>query len=274
MLRDDLLELNILDDIKRRFSATKKMLLGTEKIINTFSHTPTDVNIKSDLSPVTIVDLQIEDFIRSVIMNSFPKDGIIGEEFNDIPRKTDYTWTIDPIDGTISFIHGVPLFATMIGLMYKDQPVMGLIHFPILKETIYAIKGQGAYWKPFDSNQFQCCKIQLLEDLQEATFCHSGINYFRINNRLEFFQKLQSIAKYTRSWGDAYGHMLVATGRAHLMIDPDPIMKIWDIVPIKIIVEEAGGYFAPIERETSIYKTTSAISSATRILAEKALKLF
>jgi histidinol phosphatase-like enzyme (inositol monophosphatase family) len=261
-----------MNDIKQRFEKALDMMAEAEKILLLYYQQSFDIQIKSDQSPVTIADKKAEEKIREIILRHFPNDGIIGEEFPRIEGKSGYTWTIDPIDGTISFVHGSPLFGSMIGLFHQDVSQMGLINFPALKEIVYAIKGEGSYWKSSADKGFKRCHVGNISELKNATFCYSDINYFKEKNRIDVFQTLQNQSKYARSWGDAYGHMLVATGRAHIMIDPD-VVKIWDVTPLKIVIEEAGGIFHSINEAANIH-CKSALSFSTEALANQVTKLF
>jgi len=200
---------------------------------------------KADESLVTNADKEIEKILRKEIEKIFPKDGIVGEEFGiQSPKNkssSSYTWTLDPIDGTTSFSLGVPFFGVLIGVMDENlSPLVGVCHFPALDETAYAIRGGGTFHKKPDSKDYLPCRVSKKNTLSESLVCHSGEEHFRKvhleQNAKALFQK----AELVRTWGDSYGHLLVATGRAEMMLDP--VFKIWDLIPVKIVVEEAGGF--------------------------------
>ena len=259
------------NSIKKRFDLALKMAQKAHKNIMYYYKTDVKIQTKEGASPVvTIADQTTEQILRKMISETFPNDGILGEEFPETKSNdSEYTWTIDPIDGTLSFIYGVPLFSTMIGLIKNNEAIMGIIHFPVLNETIYAIKGQGTYYSSFRKTKFEPTHVSKTSQLSEALFCHSGLNYFEDTDSMPLFKKIHSKVKYSRSWGDAFGHMMVAKGDADIMIDST--LSIWDIVPIKVIIEEAGGYFCDINGKNNIYSTSGV--STNKQLANDVLKL-
>lgn len=249
-------------DVKKRFLLAEQLIKEAADIAYAHYQKKISVDVKEDFTLVTFVDNLIENVIKKGIINKFPGDGILGEELGKKESESGYIWTIDPIDGTIAYVHGIPLFSTMIGLVYDGQILYGIINFPLLKETIYAIQGKGAFWKKSYSEYFHRCYSSSVTELKEATFSTSGINYFSHKDNLELYYKLQENTKYTRTWGDAYGHMLVATGRIHIMMDCT--LSVWDIVPLKIMIEEAQGCFTstPDFHISSMYKSVRALSCA------------
>jgi histidinol-phosphatase len=219
------------------------------------SHYQTEVTIdtKDDLSPVTVADRDAEREVRAAIEKQFPQDGILGEEHGDKAGLSGRRWIVDPIDGTRTFIHGVPLFGVMVALVDQDVPVLGAIYFPALEELVYAAVGQGAWWLPAGhkpEDQPRPARVSTVDRLDKSLFCYTGVGVFDQSNRGGAFDKLRSIVELERSWGDCYGHMLVATGRAEVMIDP--IANIWDCAALLPIVVEAGGTFTNWKGETTI----------------------
>lgn len=190
---------------------------------------------KADDSPVTAADRQAEKKLRQLIQARWPDHGLIGEEYGNIEGDSRFTWTIDPIDGTKSFITGVPLYSTLLALLDGERPLVGVVHFPALNETIYASRGGGCYWNG------RRAKVSDVDDLAEATLLTSGLDHYRDPSRIDAWRRLTSATYMQRTWGDAYGYGLVATGRADVMVDPG--MSLWDCGPLQVIMEEAGGTF-------------------------------
>ncbi len=198
------------------------------------------VDRKHDRSPVTIADRRAEEFLRAGIARDFPRDAILGEEFGEQPGTTGFRWILDPVDGTKSFIHGVPLFGTLVGVEFEGQCVIGVCHIPVLGETVWGAKGLGAWWKPAGA-EARPAKVSSVAELSQSLFCFTTVQGFARIGRLDAFEALVAAAGIARGWGDCYGHILVATGRAEVMVDP--LMNVWDAAALIPIVEEAGGHF-------------------------------
>jgi histidinol-phosphatase len=198
------------------------------------------VDLKHDATPVTIADREAEELIRKQIAGSFPSDGILGEELSEKLGTSGWRWIIDPIDGTKSFIHGVPLYAVLIGIDFQEQSRIGVINLPALGQTVYAATGQGA-WQDRGNQKHQPIRVSQTKTLSDGLFLTSGISGFHRRGAWAAFERLTKAAKLTRTWGDAYGYMLVATGEAEAMVDPQ--MSIWDAAALLPILQEAGGTF-------------------------------
>lgn len=190
------------------------------------------VDRKEDESPVTQADREAESMLRERIEAAFPGEAVWGEEFGGDEELLD-RWVLDPIDGTKSFICGVPLFATLVSYEVQGLPILGVAYFPALNEFVYAEKGQGAFWngKP--------CKVSNVSRLAEASLCCGSHATAFETGRLDGIVELSRKSALMRTWGDAYGHCLVATGRCDAMIDPR--VAHWDISAVGLIVREAGG---------------------------------
>lgn len=190
---------------------------------------------KSDDTPVTIADRKAEELIRRRIAETYPDHQIVGEEYGATEGTSDYRWIIDPIDGTKSFVHGVPLYAVLIALEIKGKMEVGCAYFPALDEIISAATGLGAHWngKP--------CRVSDVASIDRAVCAHIDTAYFGKNGKGEAWGRLQKAVYYNAGWCDAYGYLLVATGRAEIMLDP--VMAVWDCGPFPPIFKEAGGYF-------------------------------
>lgn len=222
-----------------------------------YFQTGVQVDSKEDDSPVTVADREAERLLRTEIARRYPEDAILGEEEGSSGEGDD-RWVIDPIDGTKSFISGVPLFATLLSYERAGQPVIGVCYLPALNEMIYAEAGQGAYWNG------RPCRVSSHATLTGCTLSSAG--YLGIERRgiMEGFMKAAERAATTRTWCDAYGHALVATGRVEAMIDPS--IKRWDVSAMGVIVREAGGTFTDLHGCLDL--GDSAISSNGLVHAE------
>jgi histidinol-phosphatase len=205
------------------------------KITLEYFQTDTVVERKADASPVTLADRRAEQKLRERIQQAFPDHGVLGEEFGEIAGRTPYRWVLDPLDGTRSFIQGVPLYGVMMGLEYQGQPVLGVVHLPALGETVYAAKGSGCYWNGRRAH------VSTVSTLADAAILATSVRSLYEEGRGLVFETLQGQTRLQRTWGDCYGHILVATGRAEVMLDP--ILQIWDCAALQPILEEAGGTF-------------------------------
>ncbi|MCC7475872.1 MAG: histidinol-phosphatase [Pirellulales bacterium] len=199
---------------------------------------------KADESPVTAADRAAEQLLRKLIAEQFADDAILGEEFGESPGSTGYQWILDPIDGTKSFIHGVPLYTTLVAVLQGGEPLLGVIHSPATGETAFAARGGGCYYTSGNTAQPQPAKVSSVSRLKEGLLLTSEVANFSSHHHrddLDAYLALQREARLARTWGDGYGYLMVATGRAEVMIDP--IMNLWDAAPLLPIIEEAGGHF-------------------------------
>jgi histidinol phosphatase-like enzyme (inositol monophosphatase family) len=210
------------------------------------------VETKADLSPVTIADRESERTLRQRIERCFPDHGILGEEFGAVRDDAAHRWMLDPLDGTLSFIRGVPLYGVMVGLEDAGEPKLGVVHFPALGETVWARRGGGAWWNG------RRAKVSEVARLADATLVTTDLGSFAAAGFDAAYRQLRVGVKLERTWGDCYGHMLVATGRAEVMVDP--ILEEWDACALLPILEEAGGRFTDWHGSRTIYGG-SAISS-------------
>jgi len=200
------------------------------------------IDLKSDESPVTVADRQAEELLRRRIGEAFPDDAILGEEFPVKEGTSGVRWILDPIDGTKSFIHGVPLYSTLIGIEQNGLCVGGVIALPALGEMLWAEKGGGAWYEAPRFIEPVRAKVSDCRNLAEALFLTSEVKTFEQYGRTEAYRVLEQQARLTRTWGDGYGYFLVATGRAEIMIDPR--LADWDAGPLLVVLEEAGGKFS------------------------------
>jgi len=194
-----------------------------------------EVERKEDQSPVTVADRAAEETLRQMIHARFPADGIIGEEYGDQAGTSGRSWVIDPIDGTKSFLSGVPLYANLVALIDDTtrESLVGVAHFPALNETLYARRGGGAFWNG------RRARVSKKTALAQSVALTSDFNMW--DGREESWRRIVAATYFQRTWGDAYGYLLVATGRAELTVDP--YMYLWDAAPFGVILPEAGGTF-------------------------------
>jgi histidinol phosphatase-like enzyme (inositol monophosphatase family) len=200
--------------------------------------------LKADASPVTTADLEAERIVRRRLAAAFPKERVLGEEEGGDDQAPD-RWVVDPIDGTKSFICGVPLFATLLSYEVDQEPVVAVCHFPALGETLWAERGAGAYWNGKE------CRVSGPRPLAEATVSCGGHKSMVAKGRMAGLLRLAERALSTRTWSDAYGHALVATGRTDGMADPT--VNRWDVSAVSLIVREAGGRFMNFQGEDGIF---------------------
>ncbi len=215
-----------------------EVITAAGALTQTWFRSPTlTVDTKDDGSPVTVADTSAEQLIRSAILDAFPNDEVMGEEFGTSERDNATSgrrWIIDPIDGTKSFTAGVPLYSNLLAVVDDGVPVLGIINLPALSETVSAVVGLGAWCNG------ERCQVSNRSGLDGAYVMTSGVAYWPKGG----LDRLADAGTVVRTWGDAYGYALVATGRAEAMIDP--LANVWDIAPIGVILDEAGGRFTDL----------------------------
>ncbi|MCC7086843.1 MAG: histidinol-phosphatase [Pirellulales bacterium] len=214
-----------------------------------FQRDDLQVDLKSDASPVTIADREAEQLLRNRIAAAFPHDGVLGEEFGEQPGTSGYRWILDPIDGTKSFIHGVPLYAALIGIELEGESRAGVIHIPPLGEMAYGAMGQGA-WFVRGSGEPRQIRVSTKKKLADGLFLTSDPANFTQRSAWPVYERMCAAAKLSRTWGDAYGYLLVATGRAEVMVDP--LMNLWDAAALLPILQEAGGTYTDWQGNATI----------------------
>ncbi|MDX6405540.1 MAG: histidinol-phosphatase [Blastocatellia bacterium] len=211
---------------------------------------------KADNSFVTIADREAERDLRANLERAFPDDGILGEEEGEKIGATGRRWIIDPIDGTYSFVHGVPLYAVLIGLEIEGESVLGAVNLPALNELVYAARGLGCFWNG------EPARVSATQTLSEALLLATDFGACEQNGFGRAAEELQGQVSARRTWGDAYGHVLVATGRADIMLDP--VMNVWDCAALLPLLEEAGGTFTDWRGKKTIHGG-NAISTNGRL---------
>ncbi len=221
-------------------------------------------DIKDDNSPVTVADRLSEDLIRGRIEKRFPHHTIVGEEhgIKEI-ANADHRWFIDPIDGTKSFLHGVPLYSVLIGLEIGGRIEVGVAYFPALDEMVTAASGLGCWWNGRRAH------VSVVPQLKQGAMSFTDIGNMYKYGRMTAFERLMRASYFRAGWGDAYGYMLVATGRAELMCDA--VMAPWDAAPFPPILREAGGYFGDWQGNETVFGNEGL--ATTQILLPEVLRL-
>lgn len=205
---------------------------------------PILIEMKENQTPVTVADKKTEEFIRKALLADFPGFGILGEELGEESIQNQYVWTVDPIDGTRSFIRGIPLFGTLIGLLDRGKPIGGIMVLPALDETYWAGTGLGTFC---NGHQIHVSQAQKLEN---ALVSVGDVYAFEEAGKQHVLKSLHQQTEICRGYTDCFGHSLVLRGAVDAMIDP--VVSIWDIAPLACMVEEAGGEYFDFHGEKTI----------------------
>jgi histidinol-phosphatase len=213
--------------------ATEAAYLAGKRTLAYFN-TGVRPDLKADKTPVTIADREAERLLRERILSVYPDHAILGEEEGESSGSAPYRWIIDPIDGTKAFVAGVPLYGVLIGVEVRGEPSVGVIYLPALDDMISAANGLGCTWNG------RKCGVSTVDSLSDALIVTSSI--MRCAERSDAWETLASATRLQRTWGDAFGYAMVATGRAEAMLDP--AMSPWDCAPMLPILREAGGKFS------------------------------
>lgn len=219
------------------------------------------VDVKHDGSPVTIADRGAEERARAWIEKRFPDDGILGEEFGDVRPTARRRWILDPIDGTKSFIRRVPLWGTLVAVTEGESVLAGCAYFPAVAETVAAAGGEGCFWNGTR------CNVSSTATIAESTVVITDERFEERPERARAWRRLASQASVSRTWGDCYGYLLLATGRADVMVDD--VVAPWDAAALYPIVTEAGGSFTDWRGSATafggdIIATNSALAKPVR----------
>ncbi|HYN84338.1 MAG TPA: inositol monophosphatase family protein [Pyrinomonadaceae bacterium] len=220
---------------------------------------------KADKSFVTVADREAERFMRRRIEEVYPSDGVVGEEEGEREGTSGRRWILDPIDGTYSFVHGVPLYGVLVGLEIGDEPSVGVINCAALGEMVYAARGLGCF-----RNDGEPARVSRTDALEEALLLGTDFRAFGQYGFGEAESRLWESVRMTRTWGDCYGYLLVATGRAELMIDP--VMNVWDCAALLPVMEEAGGTFTDLRGRRTIHGGNSIATNG--YLFERVMEIF
>jgi histidinol-phosphatase len=200
------------------------------------------VESKPDLTPVTDADLAVEESLRNVLSRARPRDALLGEEFGR-SGSSQRCWVIDPIDGTKNYVRGVPVWATLIGLMDEDEVIAGVVTAPALGRRWWAARDGGA-WTGRSLTKASPCRVSQVASLSDASLSYSGLGTWSKEGRLDEFLDLVKKVWRSRAYGDFWSHMLVAEGAVDISAETD--VNLWDLAALQIIVEEAGGAFTDL----------------------------
>ncbi|MEP6696386.1 MAG: histidinol-phosphatase [Pseudonocardiales bacterium] len=201
------------------------------------------VTTKPDMTPVTDADQRAEEAIRSTLKRARPRDAVVGEEFGSSGHGA-RQWVIDPIDGTNGYIRGVPVWATLIGLLDEGEAVLGVVSAPALGRRWWAGSGSGA-WTGRNRSQATRCQVSQVGALSDASLSFSSLAAWEETGRLESFLDLTRSVWRTRAFGDFWSHVLVADGAVDISCEPAGL-GLHDLVALQPIVEEAGGRFTDL----------------------------
>lgn len=251
-------------DLSTRYRLSTQIAEQAADLVRQHFRTGVAVDRKADASPVTVADRAAEELLRRQIEAAFPDDGIVGEEFGVKVGSSPYRWILDPIDGTKSFITDVPLFGTMVAVESEGRGQIGVVTFPGLNVSIDAMVGGGA-WETLPNGTRQPARVCETTSLKDGVVLTTDWEGFRERQALDNLNAIAEAAWFMRTWGDCYGHYLVATGRAVAMIDAR--LNIWDAAALQPIIEEAGGTFTDWRGQSSI-DSGDGISTNGRVLDE------
>jgi len=217
---------------------------------------------KQDNSPVTIADKKCEKFLISTIKEKYPEHSFLAEESGIVQTESDFKWIIDPIDGTKNFMRNFPFWGTLLALEYQGEVIMGVIALPAMKQVMYAGKGLGCYMNG------KKMKVSKIDSIDKSYFIYGGVEYILQQPYKEKFLELVNTSYYDRGYGDCFGHSLVIAGKAEFMLDPH--VSPYDVAPIKICVEEAGGIMTDLKGEKTIY--SRGVLTSNGYMHEKILR--
>lgn len=224
-----------------------------EEIIKHYYRSHIDVRLKTDRTPVTIADLETEQAIRKVLQNAFPEHGFYGEETGKSAEDTEYTWLVDPIDGTKNFIRQIPLFSTQIALMKGKEFILGVSNAPLCQELAYAKAGDGAFLNG------QPLRVSVIDDPTEATLSFGNIKTLLDNQHWQNMAGLIRQFNRTRGYGDFYHYHLLAAGKLDVVIESD--VSILDVAAVSVIIQEAGGQVTDLTGQPLTLDSTSILAS-------------
>ena len=255
----------MLSNLDELIDFSKHLADESEKIIKKYFRTSLDIDRKEDKSPVTIADKEVELKIREIIKNNFPKHGILGEEFDQTNIESEYIWVIDPIDGTRSFIAGHKDFGTLIALIYKNKPIIGIINCPMHKE-----RWIGIINKETTMNN-KVVKTSNTTLINESYFCTSGL-YLEDDHFKKSCDKIINKTKYYRLGGDCYMYGMVASGLIDIVLEDT--LKTHDYMALIPVIEGAGGvvtdkYGSPV----NINSDGSIVASANKSLHNQVIDI-
>jgi histidinol-phosphatase len=250
-------------DLDRALAAAVEAARAAGEVALQYYRKGFDVTMKADATPVTQADQEAERAIREVLGRAFPDCGFLGEEFGAVGDQR-RRWIIDPIDGTRNFIRRVPIWATLIALEEHGEVTAGVIHNPVTGDMLAARRGGGA------RRNGELIRASGIDTLREATLLHAQLKILRETGYWDGFVRLVDATDRQRGFGDYLGYALVAEGKAEIYAEAD--LKVWDLAPCRILVEEAGGRFTDFAGAPTIHGGTAFATNGR--LHEAALALF
>jgi myo-inositol-1(or 4)-monophosphatase len=254
------LEISMIYDLQTYLDFATETAWQAGRLTLGYFQTEVRTDYKEDQTPVTVADRGAEELIRGRIEKRFPGQAIVGEEFGTAETEgASHRWFIDPIDGTRSFVRGIPMYAVLLGLEIEGEVQVGVAYFPAMGEMLAAAAGEGCWWNG------RRARVSEISRLQDSIVAHYDAASFERYGRGAAWERIQAASGYRAGWSDSYGHMLVATGRVEVMLDP--IMSDWDCGPWPVILAEAGGYFGDWQGKQTIY-ANEALSTTNTLLPE------
>lgn len=222
-----------------------------------------DAEFKADGSPVTAADRAAEQLLRDRIGDAYPDDAILGEEFDNKPGTSGWRWVLDPIDGTQSFVQGVPLYGAMVACEYQQQPRVGVIHMPALDETVAGATDEhgetDGWWSPMGTDQRRPLVVSQTRSLDQALAVWTCPEVYRELGVLHVFQHLERTFGRLRGWSDCYAHVLLATGRADVVVEAG--LQLWDIAAALPVLAAAGAQVSSWEGGTNLSTGNVVVSN-------------
>lgn len=231
------------EELEQLLVEARQIVGETRAIIVHAFDTGFEHRLKPDRSFVTDVDFAVEEKIRSILASRFPSHGIIGEELPRQESSSDFNWVIDPIDGTRSFRHRVPLFGTLLALMWKGEPVLGVMDLPGIDKTYSAAQGIGAFC---NETRLELADLPGDDGIEREIIAIGERQQFVSAEKTEVFDRLMQSHPSVRTYCDCFGHGLAIEGAVGAMVDFD--LRLWDMVASKVLVEQAGGRYVCLEQ--------------------------
>ena len=240
--------------LNQRYEAAQQIAKEAGELTLRYFESSVTYERKSDNTPVTIADREAELLMRKRISESFPDDGILGEEHPEVIGSSGFRWILDPIDGTKSFITGVPLYGTLVGVEYQNTSLIGVIELPALSKRVFAAQGQGAFVQ-HGHDEPKEASVSNCDNFANAIFLTSEVLTFQEQGVGAVYRELEQKCWIARTWGDCFGYYLVATGQADIMVDA--AMSIWDSAALLPVIQEAGGAFVDWSGKPTIHSKNS-----------------
>lgn len=237
-----------------------------EEVIRHYYNSNVKVTLKEDYTPVTVADVEAEQKIMEVILGAFPHHGFYGEETGRTNPDAEYTWLIDPIDGTKSFVRQSPFFSTQIALMHREEAIIGVSNGMMFNELAWASKGEGAFLNG------QPIVVSRIDALKDAVLSMGNITTLASQSaRWQAMAELVQQVNRTRGYGDFHHYHLLASGKIDIIIESD--VNILDIAALSVIVTEGGGRFTDLEGQSLNLNTSSVLAASNEALYQKVFSI-